>query len=177
VGGTRIIDRVAAALRPVADQIVIAASARAASHWLPGVPAIPDILEGSGGAAAGIHAALRACGTPILAVGWDMPFVVTPLLRLVSDRAQEGEFDAVVPAGVEAGTVEPLCAWYAPEAAGAIEVNWARGQRGLHELVAGLRSCILPNHVVATIGSVERLFHNVNTPSDLKAARSLAEEA
>ena len=167
------IDRVAAALKAVAGETIVSANATDASSWIPGVRVVPDVLQG-GGAAAGIHAALRACAAPILVIGWDMPFVTPELLRALVSFARDGDFDAVVPAARESGALEPLCAWYAPAAAAAIESRWNSGRRGLHELLGSLNTCILPADFVATIGEAERLFFNVNTQADLEAARALA---
>jgi molybdopterin-guanine dinucleotide biosynthesis protein A len=175
VGGLRIIDRVAAGMSPVTNEILIATNAPDASTWLPEVRIVNDILTG-GGAAAGIHAALRATGGPILVVGWDMPFVVSPVLELIVERANTGRWDAVVPAGAPAAGLEPLCAWYSVAAADAIERRWAQGERSLHDLLTGIRTCIVPTEAMATIAPVERLFHNVNTPADLAAARAMAEQ-
>ena len=43
VGGRRIIDRVAEALREATDDLLIVSNDPAASAWLPGVRAVPDV--------------------------------------------------------------------------------------------------------------------------------------
>jgi molybdopterin-guanine dinucleotide biosynthesis protein A len=171
----RIIDRVVAALGAVTSDIMIASGHADASAWVPDVRAVPDLLQG-GGAAAGIHAALRASATPILAVGWDMPFVTPALLRAIMTGAQHAAVDAVVPPGRDHGTLEPLCAWYSHGVCDVIESRWDSGARGLHDLLRQVRTYIVPGDVVATVGQPERLFFNVNTPADLAAARAMAEE-
>jgi molybdopterin-guanine dinucleotide biosynthesis protein A len=175
VGGLRIVDRVSSALASVSDSIVVATNATDAAQWVAGARIVPDILEG-GGAAAGIHAALTACRSPVIAVAWDMPFVRPALMAKIASYADPTRYDAVVPAGDEPDSLEPLCAWYAPSVAPAISARWSTGRRGLHDLLSDLRTYIVPRDVIATIGRPKRLFFNVNTPEDLEAARAMADE-
>ncbi|MDQ8155527.1 MAG: NTP transferase domain-containing protein, partial [Gemmatimonadota bacterium] len=57
VDGSRIIDRVADALRGAADELLLVANDPGAAAWLPGVRALPDVRRGDG-ALGGLHAAL-----------------------------------------------------------------------------------------------------------------------
>lgn len=180
VGGCRIIDRVAAALAPVVDDMVLA-SRTTGNAWLAGIREVADLLTG-GGSAAGVHAALRATRGPVLVVGWDMPFLNSSLLSLVIARSANGadgssdEVDMVVPAGVGDGDLEPLCAWYAPSCAAAIERGWDTHDRSLHGLCNRLRARIVTRREVLSIGEPRRLFFNVNTSADLDAARAMADD-
>lgn len=172
VGGRRMIDRVASALAPVVDSIVLVANAPDAASWLPTARVVADVLEG-GGSAAGVHAALRATGQPTIVVAWDLPFVTAALLRALAAAAGP-ECDAVVPAGRRPGEFEPLCAWYGPRCATAIEAEWETGDRSLHGLLRRVSTIVVPSDAVAAIGSAERLFFNVNSEVDLVEARRLA---
>jgi len=172
VGGTRIIDRVAAALRPIVNSLVIVANSPDAASWLPGVRVVPDVLEG-GGSAAGIHAALRATAQPTIVVAWDLPFVTTELLEAIV-RAVNGAPDACVPAGRVAGEFEPMCGWYAPSCAGVIESEWAAGDRSLHGLLRRVSTVVVPPADIAKLGSAEGFFLNVNSEDDLARARRMA---
>lgn len=175
IGGKRIIDRVAAVLSETTSSLIVSANERDAPAWIPGARVTADVLEG-GGAAAGIHSAILAARSPVFAIGWDMPFVSSALVRLVAGYATDLEVDAIVPAGREPNLLEPLCAWYAPGVAGAIEAHWVKGRHGLHEVLRGLRIHVVDRDEIATIGQPERLFFNVNTPEDLETARAIAEQ-
>ncbi|MEX2182076.1 MAG: molybdenum cofactor guanylyltransferase [Gemmatimonadaceae bacterium] len=169
VGGARIIDRVAAALRAVSDELLLVANAPDAAEWLPGVRTVRDVRTGAG-ALGGLHAALTHAATPILLVAWDMPFVPAPLLRALRERGERGA-DAVLPEsdGSRRG-VEPLCAWYAPRCLGAIEAALDAGDRrviAFHDRVTVER---LDVAAVRAFGDPSLMFRNVNTPDDLAAA-------
>jgi molybdopterin-guanine dinucleotide biosynthesis protein A len=84
------------------------------------------------------------------------------------------ESDAAVPAGRTPGEFEPLCAWYAPRCADAIEAEWAAGDRSLHGLLRRVSTVVVPVERVAKLGSAERLFFNVNSEDDLLRARQMA---
>jgi molybdenum cofactor guanylyltransferase len=76
VGGARIIDRVAGALQPVTDDLLLIANDPLAAEWRAGLRVAGDVLQNVG-SVAGIHAALVHAGGPALVVAWDMPFVGT----------------------------------------------------------------------------------------------------
>ncbi|MDF1502224.1 molybdenum cofactor guanylyltransferase, partial [Roseisolibacter sp. H3M3-2] len=118
VGGARILDRVAGALAPVTDALLLVAHAPDAAAWLPGVRVVGDV-HGGMGALGGVHAALAHAGTDVLVVAWDMPFVSAGLLAALRDAGRAGAA-AVLPVHPD-GHVEPLCAWYAASCAAAAE--------------------------------------------------------
>lgn len=171
VDGRRIIDRVAAALREVTDELLLVANAPDASAWLPGVRTVRDLREGAG-ALGGLHSALTHASEPIVLVAWDMPFVSAALLgelRRLGDSAI-AHTDAVLPEsdGSRRG-VEPLCAWYAPACLPAVERCLDAGDLrvvGFHDAVQVTR---MPIERVRDFGDPARLFSNVNTRADLAA--------
>lgn len=173
VGGRRIIDRVAGALREVTDELLLVANAADAEGWLPGVAVARDVRSGAG-ALGGLHSALVHAAAPILLVAWDMPFVSASLLgelRRLGEHASAP--DAVLPEsdGSRRG-VEPLCAWYAPSCLAAVERTLDDGDLrvvGFHALVRVGR---MPLERVAAFGDPARLFSNVNTPADLATAEA-----
>ncbi len=174
VDGRRIIDRVASALREVADELLLVANAADAPSWLSGVRTVRD-LRPAAGALGGLHSALVHAGDPILLVAWDMPFVSAALLgelrRIGEDAASPA--DAVLPEsdGSRRG-VEPLCAWYAPACLPAVERSLDAGDLrvvGFHESVRVQR---MPLERVRDFGDPARLFSNVNTREDLAAVES-----
>ncbi|MBX3173471.1 MAG: molybdenum cofactor guanylyltransferase [Gemmatimonadaceae bacterium] len=192
VAGRRIIDRVAAALREVTDELLLVANAEDAASWLPGVRVARDVREGAG-ALGGLHAALTHAGTEVLLVAWDMPFVSASLLGelrrvgeggalaesveggrpggiAADDAARAVPRDAVLPEseGSRRG-VEPLCAWYSPRCLPAIDAALTAGDLrviGFHAAVTVQR---LPLERVQLFGDPRRLFANVNTRDELVA--------
>ena len=79
LGGQRIVDRLLAVLRAVADQVFIVANDSEPYAGL-GVPVQPDVLAGAG-PLGGVHAALRRSRSPrTLVVAGDMPFLSAPFV-------------------------------------------------------------------------------------------------
>jgi len=167
VGGARIIDRVATALRAASDELLLVANDPDASAWLPGVRTAADIRRGDG-ALGGLHAALaHANGHPVLVVAWDMPWVSEGLLRALR-AAGEGVADACMPESETSGRgVEPLCAWYAPSCLAAIERRLDAGDRRVVSFFDDVRVGRLSIAEVSQWGDPARIFFNVNSPSDL----------
>ena len=177
VGGRRIIDRVAGALRLVTDDLLLIANAADAASWLPGVRTEGDVLTGFG-ALGGLHAALAHAGQDIVLVAWDMPFVSGALLGEMRRVGESEGFDAVLPEsdGSRRG-VEPLCAWYSHRCLPAIEATLEAGDLrviGFHDRVRVQR---LPLERVTDFGDPARLFANVNTRDDLAQVLASAERA
>jgi molybdenum cofactor guanylyltransferase len=171
VAGRRIIDRVADAVRGTVSEVIMIAGAPGAANWLPGVPVIPDAVR-QRGSLVGIHTALQHAAQPVLLVAWDMPFVTTPLLSLIRERASRSEF-ATIPES-DSG-LEPFCAVYTPACLPAIEAALAADDLRLTNLLARLPSYErIPVSDVRRIGDPSRFFFNVNTPPDLARAEELA---
>jgi molybdopterin-guanine dinucleotide biosynthesis protein A len=172
VGGRRIVDRVADALRETTDRLLLVANDPGASEWLPGVPAVADVRPGAG-SLGGIHTALVHAGTPILLVAWDMPFVPPSLLRAL--RRLGADADVAVPESDSSRRgVEPLCAYYAPGCRPAIERRLDAGDLRVVGFFEEVRMRRLPASEVARHGDPGRLFHNVNAPDDLVVAEEHA---
>jgi molybdopterin-guanine dinucleotide biosynthesis protein A len=170
VRGRRIIDRVADALTPVTDELIVITSATGAAEWLPGVRVIPDAWRKQG-SLVGIHTALSYARQPILLVAWDMPFVTTPLLELLRDRAQRAP-NATVPEGPSG--LEPFCAVYTPECLPTIEAQLAADDLRLASMLERLPSFErITTGELAPFGNPARLFFNVNTADDLARAEEM----
>lgn len=168
IGGSRIIDRVAAALRPVTDELLLIANDPAAESWLPGVRVASDVIPGAG-ALGGLHAALaHAQGRDVIVVAWDMPFVTSALLASLRARGERGDADAVLPAsdGSRRG-LEPLCAWYAKECLPAVTQAIEAGDRRVIAFHDAVRVSPMPYDRVQRFGDPTMLFANVNTPEEL----------
>ena len=176
VGGRRIIDRVAAALSPVTDELLVIANDPSAEAWLPGARWAPDVHPGLG-SLGGIHAAITHAKRPVLVVAWDMPFVTAPLLAALLETAAATRADAAVPESSSKRGMEPLCAYYTPRCAPAIERRLAMGDRRVIAFYEDVLVAPLAAAAVARFGEPEILFMNVNTPDDLTRAERYAAAA
>lgn len=171
VGGERIIDRVARALRPVTDRLLVISGDANASRWLPDATVAGDVLPGRA-SLVGIHSALSRAGGDVIVVAWDMPFVPSSLLEELAARLKPG-VTAVIPFGP--GGPEPVCAAYAASALPHVE----RVARSLtlqlsafvHELPDVVR---IPRVEVARFGDPGVIFFNVNSPDDRDRAEAIA---
>lgn len=170
VGGERIIDRVAGALRGTTDALLLIANAPEAAQWLPGVRVAGDRRPGAG-ALGGLHAALAHAGTDIVLVAWDMPFVPAALLAELRARGERSGADAMLPEsdGSRRG-VEPLCAWYSARCLPAVEAALDAGDRRVVAFHSKVDARRLTLEEVVAFGDPAILFGNVNTPDDLVEA-------
>jgi molybdenum cofactor guanylyltransferase len=171
VGGRRIIDRVADALRDATDDLLLIANDPSAGAWLPDVRLAGDVLRDRG-SIGGIHAALAHAGTAVIVVAWDMPFVPAALLQRL--RTLDAKADVAVPESGSRRGLEPLCAYYAPPCLAAIERALALDDRRVIGFYDQVRVARLPAEDVATFGDPTLLFLNVNTPDELRLAESHA---
>ncbi len=171
VGGRRIIDRVADALRAVCPTLLLIANAPDASAWMPDVRIERDVLEQQG-SLGGLHAALHHAQSDVLVVAWDMPFVSAGLLqRLITLGATA---DAAVPESDSRRGLEPMCAFYRATCLGPIERRLAQGDRRVISFFDDITVARLPAADVAPFGDPAHLFMNVNTPAELALAESYA---
>jgi molybdopterin-guanine dinucleotide biosynthesis protein A len=173
LGGTRMIDRLAAEMSQAADDLILIANDPAAAQWLPGVRTEPDLLPGRG-ALGGIHSALVHAATAVLVVAWDMPFVAAPLLAAIREHAEVTGADVVVPASGSRREMEPLCAYYSPACISPIAARLAAGDRRVVGFYDDVRVERLTSEQIARFGDPAVLFMNVNSPLDMREAARLA---
>lgn len=115
---------------------------------------------------AGIVAALRHAGRPVVVVGCDFPFVPSALLLYIAGTPEP----LVVPA--PGGTAQPLVARWSPALLPDLEAALAR-EEPLRRTVAALAPRLLDDAELTPFGDPARGFFNVNTPTDLRAAADL----
>jgi molybdopterin-guanine dinucleotide biosynthesis protein A len=115
---------------------------------------------------AGIVAALRQTGRPLVLIGCDFPFVPAALLQALADAPEP----LVVPA--PGGDLQPLVAGWAPALLPAVE-NALDREEPLRRTVAALSPRLLDDADLAAFGDPARVFFNVNTAADLDAAGRL----
>ena len=137
----------------------------------PGVSTLPAIQEdpaGEGPLVAMIDGerALRESGHqgPVLVLAVDLPFVDTSLLAWLASHPSR---TTVVPRA--GGTVQTLCARYAPEAFGVAAALVANGERSLRALLEALTVTYVDEDEWGAVAD-PRAFEDVDTPSD--AARA-----
>jgi molybdopterin-guanine dinucleotide biosynthesis protein A len=172
VGGVRVIDRVAAALREASEDLLLVANDADADAWLPGVTRIADVRRGLG-PLGGVHAALAHSASAILVVAWDMPFVPSALLTHLR-RLGAADTMAVVPESAD-GRLEPTCAFYARECIEALEGWLDSGRSGAAAFLGSLTGVRrVAAAEVSRFGDPARLFLSVNTPAALRQADALA---
>lgn len=170
VGGTRIIDRVAAALRAAVSDLILISNAPDATAWLPGVPVHNDVRS-ERGSLVGIHTSLTYARQDVLVVAWDMPFLSPLLLRLIRDRAHDAAL-AVIPEGPSGP--EPFCALYTRDCLPIVEAALDAGDLRLSNLIACLpRIERIDARDVERFGDPSALFFNVNSPEDLVIAEAM----
>jgi molybdopterin-guanine dinucleotide biosynthesis protein A len=173
VGGRRIIDRVAAALAKVSDELLVAANDEHAGGWLPGVTIVRDRHPGAGGLA-GIDAAFAAVRGDLLVVAWDMPFVSAALLQLLIASRRNSQAEVVVPESPSPYGFEPFCALYGGEVAPALDRFLAHGGGAARDFLGTVRMQRVPLAEVGKVGDPARLLLSVNTPEELDRARAIA---
>jgi len=162
LAGTRIVDRVVAALGEVADEIILVGAPAAVAAALPALRPVDDEAPGAGPLGA-IVSALRATRRDTMIVAWDMPFVTAKQLQPL--LAAPGDAEAVV--WEVSGRLEPLCGLYRSSAAGPLAEAFAAGERSPREALRRLRV-----HLVQHPATWDpRPFTSVNTPEELDAAR------
>ena len=169
VGGRRMIDRVAEALREATDELLLVANSIDAAGWLPGVRTRADVIADAG-SLGGLHAALSHARGAALVVAWDMPFVTAGLLAELRAAAGAEHADAAACTGSGAERLEPLCAWYAPACRAVAERLIRAGDLRAGALLDAVRTHVLPPERVRAHGDPALLFLNVNDPRALHAA-------
>jgi molybdopterin-guanine dinucleotide biosynthesis protein A len=167
VGGARIVDRQAAVLLPLVDELLLVVGDPAG--WaLDRARVVVDAVPGQG-PLGGIAAALAASRAEALLVfGCDLPFLDEKLVRLVRDEAPGAA--AVVPR--VGGRPQPLHARYARTVAPVVAVRLARGARRLVELLDDLDVAYLDEARLRALDPTLRGLTNINTPEALAAARA-----
>ncbi|MGH7713792.1 MAG: molybdenum cofactor guanylyltransferase [Gemmatimonadaceae bacterium] len=169
VGGQRIIDRVAGALREVVGDLMLIANAPDANAWLPGVRCHADVVLDAG-SLGGIHAALSHAGSPVLVIAWDMPFVPAALLRRLLVLGES--HDAVVPESESKRGAEPLCAFYSTACLAPIERRLQAGDRRVVSFFDDVQVARVAFEEVQQFGDPAVMFMNVNSPDELALANS-----
>lgn len=168
VGGSSMLRRTAALLRPLVDDLFVVAD-DASGYADLGLPVYPDLHRGCG-SLGGIHAAIAQATHPlVLCAACDMPHIGTGVLELLLNAAGPDD-DALLPR--TGGRPEPLLAVYARGALPAIERSIVAGRLRIVDALAGLRVRFVEEDELARADPGLASFVNVNTPAELAAARA-----
>jgi molybdopterin-guanine dinucleotide biosynthesis protein A len=168
LGGKRIIERVVDALGGVLDDLLVVTNTPDRYAFL-GLPMVPDAFP-DGGALGGIYTGLRAAdGDAAFTVACDMPFLHPAIVRMVVERAGEG--DVVIPR--TGGQLETMHAVYAKACLTPMETRLRSGRLKIVGFFPDVRVVELDAAAMARHRAPEVAFMNVNTPQELARARAL----
>lgn len=173
IDGRPILERQLELVGPVVSATVIVTSAtreaafadvRSGSH---AVRVLVDRYPDSGPLGA-ILTSLEATGDTVFVLAGDMPGVTRPFIEALAALHQTaGAPAATIP--VLAHGYEPLCAIYAPAAAGQLRAALEAGRLSLQAVLPALEPRVMDAEALAPFGDPDTLFRNVNTPDDLTA--------
>jgi molybdopterin-guanine dinucleotide biosynthesis protein A len=165
LGGRPLISIVAAKLREVVDEVIVAADDTAA--YVPFADrAVPDRFPGIG-TLGGVHAGLEAARHELaLVVGCDMPFLLPAVLKYLAGAA-EGFDVAILRRGK---WVEPMHAAYRRTCLPAIEEAIRVGDRRVVSFFDAVRVRYVSPAEIVYLDPQLRSLVNINTPEDWQAA-------
>lgn len=165
VDGRAILDRQIAALAPLTTDLLIVGGRNGVGGGGGDVARprfVSDIVPGCG-PLGGLHAALtEARGDALVVVACDMPYVTSPFIAYLLSLARDA--DIVVPHSDRG--YHPLCAVYTRACLEPAAARLADRRLKMLELVAGMRTRVVPVEDIRRFGDPDRLLTNVNTPAE-----------
>jgi molybdopterin-guanine dinucleotide biosynthesis protein A len=170
LGGRSIVERVVAALTPAVDEVLVVTNTPELYAFL-GLPMVADVYPDHG-SLGGIYSGLRAAGEIAFTVACDMPFLHPEVVRLVVERAGEG--DVVIPRVGE--QLETMHAAYSQTCLPPIEARLRAGRLKIVGFFDDVRVVEIGAAEVARFRDPAIAFMNVNTPDELERARALVAE-
>jgi molybdopterin-guanine dinucleotide biosynthesis protein A len=171
LGGRRIIERVVDVVGGVLDDLLVVTNTPERYAFLE-LPMVADAFP-DGGSLGGIYSGLRAAGgDAAFTVACDMPFLHPAIVRMVVDRAGEG--DVVIPR--TGGQLETMHAVYGKGCLRAMEARLRAGQLKIVGFFPDVRVVELDAAQMAQHRAPDVAFMNVNTPEELARARALVAE-
>ena len=170
LGGRSIVERVVAALTPAVDDVLVVTNTPELYAFLR-LPMVADVYPDHG-SLGGIYSGLRAAGEIAFTVACDMPFLHPEVVRLVVERAGEG--DVVIPRVGE--QLETMHAAYSQTCLPPIEARLRAGRLKIVGFFDDVRVVEIGAAEVARFRDPAIAFMNVNTPDELERARALVAE-
>jgi molybdopterin-guanine dinucleotide biosynthesis protein A len=133
-------------------------------------PVVEDTFRDCG-PLAGIHAALRSSARELnLILAVDVPFVPPSLLQYMIMRAKNSAATATVPR--TNGGWQPLCAVYRRPFADAAEKALREGRYKIDALFTAPQTQAIEEGELMNAGFSEQMFRNLNTRTELEAAKT-----
>ena len=174
VGGATLIQRTYEVLANSCDEVLIVASEKSPRGY--GLPAriVRDFRPGRKGPLAAMEAGLAAAGNDYVFVSaGDVPFLPETLIHFLLQTAAEDGVRAAVPR--YAGRLYPLCAAYRKDVL--VELSFALnlGVRAAHEFLESIEGVTYVEDGLERFGDPEVFLMNVNSPEDLRWARSMSD--
>jgi molybdopterin-guanine dinucleotide biosynthesis protein A len=161
VGGTAMVQRVAAALSGSGCRPVIAVGGDEALLTGAGLAWVPDRWPGAG-PLGGILTALAATRADTVVLATDLPFADAAVVSALLDAAAaRPDADVVI---ARSDRDEPLCALWRSRSTGPLTAAFDDGERAVHRAITRL--------VVQRIDIDPLAMTNVNRPQDLDAIRA-----
>ncbi len=169
VGGVTLVERVARALSPRCEEVILAGGETAP----PGIRAVADSRPGQG-PLAGMEAGLVAARHSFVFVAaGDMPFLHPELVDHLLEVAQSRGSLAAVPD--DGRGTHPLCASYSRGVLPHLRSALDGGVRAAREFLRALDGVVyVPEAELREVGDPDLLLMNVNSPEDLARATGLA---
>lgn len=168
LGGRRIVERVVAAIEHVVDDVLVVTNTPERYAFL-GLPMVGDVFP-DGGSLGGIYSGLlAAAGDAAFTVACDMPFLRADVVRLVVERAGDG--DVVIPRVGD--QLETLHASYAKRCLPHMEERLRAGRLKIVGFFDAVRVVEIPEATVRRLADPTVVFMNVNTPDELAQAREI----
>jgi molybdenum cofactor guanylyltransferase len=192
---THAVDR----MRQAASKVFIVGSAEGSP-----VRVLPDVFAGSGPLAGLQAALAQTATDWNLVLAVDMPVVPAALLRFISEQCEDkvsaivpltsradaatsfaaNDSDNFAGSSEPLGLLQPLCAAYHRRLLPDFESALSRGEYSIHRLLETMRTGVghnesiglrtIDEHELTVAGFSADMFWNVNTPEDLRRARTLA---
>jgi molybdopterin-guanine dinucleotide biosynthesis protein A len=157
-----LIERTLKKLAGVVDEIIIASN-HTAKYNFSGVKEVPDHYPGLG-PLAGLHAGLLAAQYQYaFVISCDMPLFTGELARYLLGR--RSGYDVIAPEIRQRW--EPLCAVYSRSCIGPIEQCLQAGVSQVYQFYPEVRVLKIAERELQSVGNLEELFCNLNTPGDL----------
>lgn len=172
--GPTLIERVADAVEPLSDDlIVVAPPNRGYGDLLPRWRIVPDMISDAG-PAAGVLSALRAARHEVvLVLPCDAPFISPPLIRFLLERADHQR--PVIPWRIGdtrqgmGQTLEVMHGVYPRSIAGEIEAAIERGERQVFGIVQGLNPVLVAPAELTRFDPGLLSFRSLNSPDEVAA--------
>ena len=172
LAGRPMIEHIIEKVKGIGDEIIITTNDQEAYQYL-GYRIASDDDPGAG-ALTGLHTALSAAESDtVFVTACDMPFLNKALIEHLISLASKA--DAVVP--IVQDRFQPLHAVYGREnCLKAIQSAIAKDEKRAISFYPSIEVLEIEGKEISKYGDVERIFFNVNTPSDLEKAEAMIRE-